>query len=257
MHRSAFVLLALMATSAFGSVIMPRVTPDLDGRVVGGEDTTIEQFPYQVSVRMLGSHMCGGSIYNSRVVVTAAHCIFGFLGASVYSIQYGVTRVGGNTNVITAERIIKNENYDSGVINNDVALIFLSSDIPFGPNAQPIPLATTEPEPNTIAVVSGWGAVEEDGASASILQKVEVLIVDRGVCANQYAGINEITNAMLCAAVENGGKDACQGDSGGPLVANGELVGIVSWGVGCARAEFSGVYSNVAELRSWIEDNLA
>ncbi|XP_073844564.1 trypsin beta-like [Musca autumnalis] len=257
MYRCTFVLLALMAASAYGSIILPRLVPDLEGRVVGGEDTTIDQYPYQVSVRMLGSHICGGSIYNSRVVVTAAHCIYSFLGASSYSIQYGVTKVGGSTNVIGAERIVKNENYDSNVIRNDVALIFLSSDIPFSANAQPIPLASAEPTPNTVAVVTGWGTTEEDGTSASILQKVEVLIVDRNACNRQYAGINEITDDMLCAAVENGGKDACQGDSGGPLVANGKLVGIVSWGVGCARPDFSGVYSNVAYLKPWIEDNLA
>lgn len=257
MYRSAFVLLALMAASAYGSIIMPRLLPDLEGRVVGGEDTTIDQYPYQVSVRLLGSHVCGGSIYNNRIIVTAAHCIYSFLGASAYSVQYGVTVVGGSNNVIGAQRIVKNEKYDSNTINNDVALIFLSSDIPFGANARPIPLATQSPAANTIAVVTGWGTTEEDGAAASILQKAEVLIVDQNVCKKQYAGVNEITNVMLCAAVENGGKDACQGDSGGPLVANGQLVGIVSWGVGCARADFSGVYSNVANLLAWIEANVA
>ncbi|XP_073811913.1 trypsin beta-like [Musca autumnalis] len=175
MYLCAFVLLALMAASAYSSIILPRLVPDLEGRAVGGEDTTIDKYPYQVSVRMLGSHICGGSIYKSRVVVTAAHCIYSFLGASSFSIQYGVTKVAGSTNA-------------------------------------------------------------------------EVLIVDRNVCNRQYAGVNEITDDMLCAAVENGGKDACQGDSGDPLVANGELVGIVSWDVGCARTDYSGVYRNVANL---------
>ncbi|XP_075166395.1 trypsin beta-like [Haematobia irritans] len=257
-RKSICALLALIAiTSAYGSIIMPRLIPDLEGRVVGGEDTTIDKYPYQVSVRILGSHSCGGSILNSRVVLTAAHCIYSFLGASSYSIQYGITTVGGSTNVIGAERIVKHAQYDSSTINNDVALIFLSSDIPFGPNAQPIALATADPVATTPATVSGWGTLEEDGASAKILQQVEVLIVDRAFCRQQYNGVNMITEGMVCAAVENGGKDACQGDSGGPLVSNGEIVGIVSWGVGCARAEYSGVYTNVAHYRNWIESNIA
>jgi trypsin len=60
---------------------------------------------------------------------------------------------------------------------------------------------------------------------------------------------------MICAAVPGGGKGACQGDDGGPLVVGSQLVGIVSWGVGCGLAEYPGVYSNVATLRSFITDN--
>ena len=66
---------------------------------------------------------------------------------------------------------------------------------------------------------------------------------------------------MICAGVPDGGKDSCQGDSGGPLISERRLrrttsrdvlVGIVSWGTGCERAEFSGVYTDVAKLRYWI-----
>jgi trypsin len=60
---------------------------------------------------------------------------------------------------------------------------------------------------------------------------------------------------MICAGVAGGGKDACQGDSGGPLVAGSQLVGIVSWGVGCAEADYPGVYSNIANLKSFVTEN--
>lgn len=60
---------------------------------------------------------------------------------------------------------------------------------------------------------------------------------------------------MLCAGNARGGKDACQGDSGGPMATRDTLVGVVSWGVGCGRREFPGVYANVAYLREWIENS--
>jgi trypsin len=57
---------------------------------------------------------------------------------------------------------------------------------------------------------------------------------------------------MMCAGVTGGGKDFCQGDSGGPLVVGDQLVGIVSRVVGCAEADYPGVYSNVATLKSFV-----
>ncbi|XP_075167418.1 trypsin alpha-like [Haematobia irritans] len=254
MYRNSIcVLLALIAiTRAQGSIIMPRLIPDLEERVVGGEDTTIGEHPYQVSVRYLDFHICGGSIYRERVVITAAHCIRIFV-AILYSIQYGITTVGGYTNVISAIHIVPHPQYDASTNNNDIALIFLLFPIPFGPNAQPIELATADPAPDTPATVTGWGASKEGGAWAKILQKADLQIVARKKCGDNYKDVNPITITMICAAAEK--KDACQGDSGGPLAANGILVGVVSWGNGCARPNYPGVYSNVAYHNSWIQSS--
>lgn len=96
---------------------------------------------------------------------------------------------------------------------------------------------------------------QENGPNDGFLRQVTVPIVDRKLCESAYKDINPITARMICAGLLiEGGKDSCQGDSGGPLTANGTLYGIVSWGLGCAQPHFPGVYSNVAELRSWIKN---
>lgn len=86
------------------------------------------------------------------------------------------------------------------------------------------------------------------------LQVVSVPVVENAECAVNYLGYGDITERMLCAGYKAGQKDACQGDSGGPLVANGVLIGVVSWGAGCARPGLPGVYTNLADpvLRAWI-----
>jgi len=113
-------------------------------------------------------------------------------------------------------------------------------------------LTSTEPPAGTRAVVIGWGTLTPGGSLPLKLRAVEVYIISRVECNRAYAAYGGITYQMICAGVPGGGKDACQGDSGGPLVVNGTLVGIVSWGLSCALADYPGVYSNVAPLKSWV-----
>ena len=146
----------------------------------------------------------------------------------------------------------KTPNFPVELLNNLSISFQVSVPFTFGPGVQPIPLPCTEPSAGAVAVVSGWGTLTPGGSLPSQLQAVEVYITPRVDCDNAYAAYGGITERMICAGVPGGGKDACQGDSGGPLVVNGVLVGIVSWGLSCALADYPGVYSNVAPLSSWI-----
>lgn len=113
------------------------------------------------------------------------------------------------------------------------------------------------------ALIKSWqqllagGVTKEDSYSTpSRLQKVDVPLVLHDVCNQSYK--NAITDRMLCAGYPQGGRDSCQGDSGGPLVAKdvtgqNVLIGVVSWGNGCARAGQPGVYAKVNEATTWIE----
>ena len=116
-------------------------------------------------------------------------------------------------------------------------------------------MTSSEPAAGSLAVVSGWGVLNfGDIIPSSQLQAVEVEIISRAACNDAYAAYGEITVNMICASVSGGGKDFCSGDDGGPLVVDGELVGIASWGIGCALSYFPGVYSNVANLRSFVTE---
>ena len=65
---------------------------------------------------------------------------------------------------------------------------------------------------------------------------------------------------MMCANVPGGGKDACQGDSGGPFICqdgtDAVITGVVSWGIGCAEAQYPGVYARATKALSFMQDNM-
>ncbi|XP_037916202.1 trypsin delta-like [Hermetia illucens] len=241
------VLTALLACAA------ADVVPLLDGRIVGGKATTIQSYPHQISLRYSGSHICGGSLYKANVVVTAAHCVQG-TSASVLSVVAGTSsRTSGGTS-IKVSQVKVHPSYSSSTMSNDVAVLILASSFTLSSSIQLIALTSSAPAAGSVVTVTGWGTTSEGGSAASTLQVVDVNVVSSATCNSKY-GSGSITSSMLCAGVDAGGKDACQGDSGGPLIQSGKLVGIVSWGYGCARAQYPGVYSNVAALKSWIEAN--
>lgn len=89
-----------------------------------------------------------------------------------------------------------------------------------------------------------------------ILLAAHLKIVSQSSCSRAYQKIARISSGMICAYATLPSRDACQGDSGGPLVANGYLIGIVSWGEGCANASYPGVYTRVSEYDDWISDKI-
>ncbi|XP_057659340.1 transmembrane protease serine 9-like [Diorhabda carinulata] len=227
--------------------------PHLDGRIIGGEEANITDFPYQVSLRCLGAHKCGASIFHPSYVLTAAHCVEKGLAIS-YSIRAGSNFVSKGGTVINVCKVEIHENYTAETMVNDIAVLTLCSPITFSDSILPVTLAsvTATPVIGKRGLVTGWGFTEEDGSITSSLKKVSVPIITNSRCQALYPD-EKVTDDMICAGyIGTGGKDACQGDSGGPLRANGQLYGIVSWGYGCARPWFPGVYTNVAKYRNWI-----
>ncbi|KAL7735799.1 hypothetical protein ACLKA6_017805 [Drosophila palustris] len=238
---------------------------DLEGRIVGGNVISTYYLPYQVSLRRRTSttsayaHTCGGSLINERIVVTAAHCVYNRLAENFVVVAGTEMRSGMDGGVISrVEKLMPHEHYNASITDNDIALIFVSPPFPVDSHYKidTIELAEELPAVGTVATVSGWGATTEGGLSSAQLQQVQVSLVDNAECQAAYHW-RPITQGMLCAAVPGGGKDACQGDSGGPLVVNNRLLGIVSWGEGCAREDYPGVYASVPHFQAWIAEQLA
>ncbi len=197
-------------------------------------------------------HFCGGSLVREDWVITAAHCVQGESPSSV-DVVIGLHNVGGTSGAQTRDvaEIIIHPQYSGNSLNNDYALLRLSSPIT---DFEPIQLCTdtNHDEEPVISTTMGWGATSSGGSSSNILLEVDVPIDDS--CGN-YSN-SDITNNMVCAGDSNGGEDSCQGDSGGPLIMTNddgeyELIGIVSWGYGCAEAQYPGVYSKIHSRLDW------
>ena len=213
------------------------------------------KYDFMVSLQTdgwFGGHFCGGSLVREDWVVTAAHCVQGTSPNSI-EVVIGLHNVNGTTGQQTrnVSEIIIHPQYSNNSLNNDYALLRLSSPIT---DFEPIKLVTSDDHDNepVMSTTMGWGATSSGGSSSNILLEVDVPIDDS--CGN-YSN-SDITNNMVCAGDGNGGEDSCQGDSGGPLIMTNsdgeyELIGIVSWGYGCAEAQYPGVYSRIYPRLNW------
>ncbi|CAG9823853.1 unnamed protein product [Phaedon cochleariae] len=239
-----------------------------NSRVVGGKPSQPAAWPWLVSIYKNGIFHCGGVLINEMWIVTAAHCVDKYW-LYYYEIQAGMLRRFSYAPMEQhrwAAVIIANENYDKSTLENDIALMKLSSPVRFNRYVRPICLPSEAtagrnfmegPSPGTICTTVGWGATIEHGSDPDHMREVEVPITKQCKHPDDKGGDE------ICAGLSEGGKDACQGDSGGPLMCRNpndpsqwHLAGIVSHGEGCARPDEPGVYTKVSRYVGWIAENI-
>ncbi|XP_076238844.1 trypsin-7-like [Calliopsis andreniformis] len=228
-------------------------------RIVGGETTRVNEFPWIARLSYLNKFYCGGTLINDRYVLTAAHCVKGFMWFMI-KVTFGEHDRCLETAPET-RYVVKVLTGDFSFLNfeNDIALLRLNERVPLGDTIRPICLPTVRDKlyVGTKAIAAGWGTLQEDGKPSCLLQEVDLPIMSLQECRNTKYSPRMITENMMCAGYQEGKKDSCQGDSGGPLIAEREdrkyeLVGVVSWGNGCARPGYPGVYTRVTRYIDWI-----
>jgi len=256
-------LLLFAALNTFAATPATNNAP-LKSLIVGGTDAVRGEFPFIASLQSpsYGGHFCGCSLIKKNWILTAGHCVEGITPDAIVLGLYKRNDMTG-TETMHPVKIVQHPKYDANTMDFDFALIQIDKDSAFEPvmineNEIAIPKNASEALSSTVA---GWGVVQENSYSLpNILQKVDVPLVDQATCNASYK--NGITDRMICAGLTAGGKDSCQGDSGGPLVVTVAdatsthrlLVGVVSWGEGCARSNLYGVYSKVNSVAQWIND---
>ncbi|XP_010860804.1 PREDICTED: serine protease 44-like [Bison bison bison] len=232
-------------------------------RIVGGRPAAEKKWPWQVSLQVNQKHICGGSLIGSRWVLTAAHCIFGHVE---YTVKMGITQLQQTSTMavtVPVQDIVIHKHFNPiGIIENDIALALLAFPVNFSASIQPVclPEKAFMVQAGTECWVTGWGKVKEEGSSTQELQEAELNILRYETCnevlSEKLESQFDVVKEGTVCAISSKGKDACQGDSGGPLVCEFNnswvQVGIVSWGIGCGRSGYPGVYTEVSFYKDWL-----
>ncbi|KXJ70215.1 hypothetical protein RP20_CCG024469 [Aedes albopictus] len=252
------LVLSVVATVAFASVnAAPRLT--------GGSNTVPGQFPAAVSIHSPDFLHCGGTILNRQHVLTAGECVMHSTTFTLIN-PFWLRVIAGDVNLVSASirREVRNvthlfvhPNYNRLTGNNNLAVIRVNTMFPeFHNTIEPALINTRILADNTQCQFAGWGAqTNAPGAQLVPFQRfVTAPIISTAQCNAANVHANRVLSTMLCAGSIAASTDTvCQGNIGGGLYCNGQLTGVLSFGITCATANNPGVYIDVRQYRAWID----
>lgn len=240
----------------------PRLEPVFEPKIVGGNDSTVDAYPWMAGLLDRGeddrffAQFCGGALIHPYWVLTAAHCVEdatpGEIDVLIGAVDLGDPNDGER---IAVAEIIMHPDFDPISFDGDAALLRLAT-----PSTAPVLRVNSDSlveMPGLIATVIGWGALDEAGNNfPEVLQEAQLPLVDFST-ANAIWEDTLTPNMIAAGNLSQGGVDSCSGDSGGPLLVRDfdgvwTLAGLTSFGDGCAQPNSPGIYTRVSQIRPWL-----
>ncbi|BET01142.1 serine-type endopeptidase activity [Nesidiocoris tenuis] len=219
-----------------------------NGRIVGGREAFENEYPFSVLLvlKKTGTPFCGGSIISDFHILTAAHCTSSVNGSRIAVLvgehDYTSSDHTRNSRLIDVEKVIDHPQYDDGTTTNDISILRLAQEIPQSEKVGPVCLPTQRKKLlNKYVKVMGWGKVTANGRTSTVLNKVNLKVIDLEICRTVYGNVNTVNPSQICTWAPK--RNSCQANSGGPLVwldpetNRYTQVGIVSYGKECASTD--------------------